>query len=347
MKTPIFFLAAVLMSGMAGAQSARQPVQPQQDAAETAARLQAIQANAAAEKSRISGETPKQQELDGKLKSAANMLREPNGNEKLMAQKGQGQLDAAIKNLSGEAKSALSSAALKAAAGSGGSAAQPAASAEPPKPAPLKPTSLANPDERGKNKVIITAKGAAFFDPATSIGLFTEDVEVHHPQFYIQCDEFEIHLIPPEKKPAEAKPGDPKAAADKKPEPAKPASEGAGNESVKMAIARGRTVTIEKLTETGDVQVGRCKHATYQGASEDTILRDWPQVQRGQHLQIATDPSTYMVIKKNGELKTYGPSRTEILQESEMAKPKGNLKPIAGGSPAPSGATISNGPGQR
>ncbi len=332
MKTLHFLLAALLAAGMAGAQSSRPASQLQRDAAETAARLRSTQASAADEKNRITGETPKQQELDGRLKSASNMLREPSGAEKLLAQKGQGQIDAAIKNLSGEAKSALSSSALKAATGGGAPA---AAAAEPPKPAPLRPTTLDNPDERGKNKVIITAKGAAFFDPATSIGLFTEDVEVHHPQFYIQCDEFEIHLIPPEKqgKEGEKKPEDPKAGG-KKEEPAKPKGDAASNESVKMAIARGRRVIIEKLTETGDVQVGTCRHATYQGASEDTILRDFPQVQRGQHLQIATDPSTYMVIKKNGELKTYGPSRTEILQESEMKKPKG-LKPQPVAGPVP------------
>ena len=113
-------------------------------------------------------------------------------------------------------------------------------------------------------------------------------------------------------------------------EPAKPAAPGApakgadgqpvSDSSIKFAIARGRMVTIEKLTETGDLQIGHAKHATYDGATGNILLRDFPQVQRGQHLQIATDPVTTMTLKQNGALDTKGPSRTEIVQD----KPKSN-----------------------
>jgi hypothetical protein len=80
------------------------------------------------------------------------------------------------------------------------------------------------------------------------------------------------------------------------------------------------------------VQVGHAKHATYDGATGDILLRDFPQVQRGQHLQIATSPATTMTLKQNGALNTRGPSRTEIIQDT---KPKGGSKLNSPPPPAP------------
>ena len=176
------------------------------------------------------------------------------------------------------------------------------------------------------SKVIITCTGAAFFDSETSIALFTENVEVRHPQFYVLCDEFEVHMIKEEKPKEGEKPKAADPIKDPIKEPAKPAGAQppGGDSSIKFAIARGRMVTIEKLTETGEVQVGHAKHATYEGSTGNILLRDFPQVQRGQHLQIATDPSTTMVLKQNGALDTKGPSRTEIVQE---ANPKSTPRP--------------------
>ena len=174
------------------------------------------------------------------------------------------------------------------------------------------------------SKVIITCTGAAFFDSETSIALFTDNVEVRHPQFFVLCDEFEVHMLKDEKpkegeKPkAEAKPD--AGGATKAPgTPAGGTGETApdNDSGIKFAIARGRMVTIEKLTETGEIQVGNARHATYDGATGDILLRDFPQVQRGHHLQIATSPATTMTLKQNGALNTRGPSRTEIIQDAK------------------------------
>lgn len=309
----------------------------EQDAREAAVRLNAAGQNRAAEEVQIQDSQSKQQAVSQKMDRAAReLLREPDPKEIAASQKAQRSLDAAVNNLSAEGKALLAQSARTGpttsprpeivdpapgpktgAAGSGTTAPQGA-----PKPVPMRQTTLENPEMKG-NKVVVTCTGVAFFDAEKSIAIFTDNVEVHHPQFYVSCDEFEVHMIQQEKPApgAQDKPGEPAApapASDSGPSQTK--STGASDSNIKMAIARGRKVVIEKLTETGDVQVGQCRHATYVGATGDILLRDWPQVQRGQHLQIATDPNTRMTLKQNGALQTEGPSRTEILQD---AKPKG------------------------
>ena len=81
----------------------------------------------------------------------------------------------------------------------------------------------------------------------------------------------------------------------------------------------GRKVVIRKLDEKGELQIGICRHATYIGESGDIILREMPQVQRGNNVIIARDPSTYMVLKQNGELKVHGPADTKIEQKPDLA----------------------------
>jgi hypothetical protein len=151
------------------------------------------------------------------------------------------------------------------------------------------------------------------------IAIFSDNVEVRHPQFFISCDELEVHMV----KEDGAKPGAAAKAKPPNPAPAAPPVEVATPENatgVKFAIARGRMVVIEKLTETGELQVGKCRHATFEGSTEDMLLRDFPQVQRGNTLQVATDPSTTMTIKKNGQFSASGPSRTDIVKDVPTKK---------------------------
>ena len=104
-----------------------------------------------------------------------------------------------------------------------------------------------------------------------------------------------------------------------------PATPEKANEAEQSGVdkirARGAMVIVEKYTETGDIQVGKCKDLTYDGITQIVILRVWPQVQRGPHLQIASEPGTFMTILPDGNFKTTGPARTEILQ-GDAAKPK-------------------------
>jgi lipopolysaccharide export system protein LptA len=114
-------------------------------------------------------------------------------------------------------------------------------------------------------------------------------------------------------------------------DPLNPGSNKAQDSRIKTAIARGSMVTIEKLTETGDVQRGNCKRAVYKGATGEIVMTENPQVQRGNILHIATDPSTQMTFDMDGRLHTSGGrQRTVVL-------------PSSGPGAAPGGATLPQG----
>lgn len=193
------------------------------------------------------------------------------------------------------------------------------------KPQPIRPTPLNRPAKQEPERTVITSEGAAFFDSKQAMGVFTDDVIVNHPQFHITCDVLEVYMLKdgetPEAKPRPANvlPGE---------------AEHTPDSSVKQAIAKGRKVVIQKLSETGEVQIGICRHATYVGATGEIIMRDYPQVQRGRNVVIATDPSTVMTIKPTGELRTQGPNRVDIIQGDA------NKKDATGSGVAPAGASV-------
>ena len=171
------------------------------------------------------------------------------------------------------------------------------------------PGNPAKSDAASEAPIDIVNQGALYFDSAQSMAIFTEDVVVNHPQFHLTCDELQVYMLKEGEK------------GSKEPAPASPALPGAApqpkqDSSVKQAIATGRKVVIQKRSENGEMQIGIARHATYIGESGDIILREMPQVQRARNLIIATDRSTYMVFKQNGELKVHGPARTEIIQEA-------------------------------
>jgi len=195
------------------------------------------------------------------------------------------------------------------------------------KPAPMKATPLAKPVSEAE-KTVITSTGAAYFDSKQAMGVFTDDVVVQHPQFHITCDVLEVYM----RKEGEAAPAPAPRRDPQTPPPLpgeSPRNDGLGDSGVERAIAKGRKVVIQKLSETGDIQIGICRHATYDGASGDIIMRDYPQVQRGRNVVIATDSSTVMTIKPNGELKTAGPTRVDLLPSDGKDKKKDNQTPAS------------------
>ncbi|MBO0696716.1 MAG: hypothetical protein J2P56_11535, partial [Verrucomicrobia bacterium] len=64
----------------------------------------------------------------------------------------------------------------------------------------------------------------------------------------------------------------------------------------------------------------------YTAASGDVELAGTPRVQEGPNLHVATSPDTVMVISQNSQLRTHGPSRTEIVQQPNDEK-KGQTNP--------------------
>lgn len=183
----------------------------------------------------------------------------------------------------------------------------------------------------------ILSEGAVYLDSAQALAIFTDDVVLDHPQFHMTSDKLEVYFI----KGSDEKPAAEKAAEGGKPpgpdappkaQPVDGPAPQTGDAKLKQAIATGKKVVVRKLDENGEPQIGICRHLTYMGDSGDVILREMPQVQRGNNVIIARDSSTYMVLRQNGELKVHGPADTRIQQKPDaVGKPKASA-------PAPSDA---------
>lgn len=192
--------------------------------------------------------------------------------------------------------------------------AQPAAP-QGPKPLALQPLNT-QPLKNTQPTAIIEAEKSDF-DLNAGVFIYSGNVRARHPDFYIECEELEVHMIMDKK-------GQPKTA-DSPPEPQKPdAAITAAPEKkkdkappIKKAIARGPMVTIEKRDENGDVQIGKCRRLDYDGATGKIVLSDYPQVQRGNILHIATQPDTTMTFDQSGRLQTNGRPRTVILSDDK------------------------------
>lgn len=189
-----------------------------------------------------------------------------------------------------------------------------------PQPKPLQPLNLDEVPKATKGQIDITAQKSAFFDANNNYGIYTGDVKARHPQMYIECEELELFMAKqggsilgapkPKKTGPAAKDADilatPKKAANTAP-------------PIDKADARGPMVTIEKISEDGELQIGHCKHLIYDGKTEQTTLLEWPQVQAGNQLHKATEAGCIMVIDKTGKLTTTGGHETIILQGDEIA----------------------------
>jgi lipopolysaccharide export system protein LptA len=183
----------------------------------------------------------------------------------------------------------------------------------------------------------ILSEGAVYLDSAQALAIFTDDVVLDHPQFHMTSDKLEVYFVKGgDKKPALEKEGQGNKAAEPdaapKAQPVDRPAPQAGDARLKQAIATGKKVVVRKLDENGEPQIGICRHLTYLGDSGDVILREMPQVQRGNNVIIARDSSTYMVMKQNGELKVHGPADTRIQQKSDaVGKPKASAPDAAPG----------------
>ena len=201
-----------------------------------------------------------------------------------------------------------------------------------PQPKPLQPLNLDEAPKATKGQIDITAQKNSYFDANNNYGMFTGDVKARHPKMYIECEELELYMTKQEGgvlgAPKPKKTGPPAKDADILAAPKKPVNTAP---PIDKADARGPMVTVEKMTEDGELQIGRCKHLIYDGKTERTTLLEWPQVQAGNQLHKATEAGCIMVIDKNGKLTTTGGHETIILQGDEIA-PRRNGQ----ASPAPS-----------
>lgn len=201
-----------------------------------------------------------------------------------------------------------------------------------PQPKPLQPLNLDEAPKATKGEIDVRAQKHSFFDANTNYGIFTGDVRVRHPQMYIECEELELYMTKQEGGGVLGAPKPKKAGPAAKDADIIAAPKKAGNAPppIDKADARGPMVTIEKISEDGELQIGRCKHLIYNGKTEITTLLEWPQVQAGNQLHKATEAGCIMEIDRTGKLTTTGGHETIILQGDEIAPRRGGQT-----SPAP------------
>src|SRR5213082_1436246 len=152
----------------------------------------------------------------------------------------------------------------------------------------------------------------AFFDSTKNMGIFSGRVKVVDPRFNLQSDKLTVFITKGK------------------------------NQSLEKAVAEGSVGLVRDRPDPNGGPptraVGRSDKATYTATTGDVELVGTPRVQEGQNLHVATSPDTIMIISQNSQLKTHGPSRTEIVQQPKEEQTKENKseakKPEA--QPAPS-----------
>jgi lipopolysaccharide transport protein LptA len=153
----------------------------------------------------------------------------------------------------------------------------------------------------------------AFFDSSKNMGIFSGRVKVVDPRFNLQSDKLTVFITKGQ------------------------------NQSLEKAIAEGNVGLVRDRPDPNGGPptraVGRSDKATYTANTGDVELMGTPRVQEGPNLHVATSPDTVMVIGQNSQLRTHGPSRTQIVQQPNEEK-KGQANPsqtpAAQASPAPS-----------
>jgi lipopolysaccharide transport protein LptA len=152
----------------------------------------------------------------------------------------------------------------------------------------------------------------AFFDSTKNMGIFTGRVKVVDPRFNLQSDKLTVFITKGE------------------------------NQSLEKAIAEGNVGLIRDRPAANGAPptraVGRCDKATYVATTGDVELAGTPRVQEGPNLHVATSPDTVMVISQNSELRTHGPSRTEIVQQPKEEPGKENKGEAKKPGPQPTAA---------
>ena len=97
---------------------------------------------------------------------------------------------------------------------------------------------------------------------------------------------------------------------------------GPNRKGLSKVIATGSVViTQEKTNDRGEVvkSIGKCGKATYDAATGDVTMEEWPQIQQGINNQVATQENTVMILNAKGRSRTIGGSRTMIIDQGTNA----------------------------
>ena len=140
----------------------------------------------------------------------------------------------------------------------------------------------------------------AFFDSTKNKGIFSGRVKVTDPRFNLQSDKLTVFITKGQ------------------------------NQGLEKAIAEGNVGLVRDRPDPNGGPptraVGRADKAVYTAATGDVELTGTPRVQEGLNMHVATSADTVMIINQNSQLRTHGPSRTEIRQEPKE-ETKGETKP--------------------
>src|SRR5213076_356176 len=134
----------------------------------------------------------------------------------------------------------------------------------------------------------------AFFDSTKNMGIFSGRVKVVDPRFNLQSDKLTVFITKGQ------------------------------NQSLEKAVAEGSVGLVRDRPDPNGGPptraVGRSDKATYTATTGDVELRGTPRVQEGANMHVATSPDTIMIISQNSQLRTHGPSRTQIVQQPNEEK---------------------------
>ena len=139
-------------------------------------------------------------------------------------------------------------------------------------------------------EIEIEAQGGSTFNSKANLVVFEKEVKVNDPRFDLICDKLIVFL----KKDAKE-----------------------GESPLDKAIATGKKVVVRKVGAEGEVQIGQARKVTFEGATGDIILQDWPQVQSGFKLIQARSQGTIITLNENGKMNVEGPSYTKIIQPAK------------------------------
>lgn len=150
------------------------------------------------------------------------------------------------------------------------------------------PFALAGNADRPKNtRTVIESDDGASFENASNTADFTGHVSVKDAQFDLTCDKLHVVL-----------------RADRK--------------GLEKVVATGNVVIVqEKRNDRGDLvkSIGKCGKATYDAATGDVTMENWPQIQQGINNQVATQQNTVMILNAKGRSRTIGGQRTMIVDQ--------------------------------
>jgi lipopolysaccharide export system protein LptA len=185
------------------------------------------------------------------------------------------------------------------------------------------PSGTESGDKKEKGPTIITALEATF-DQRKNVAVFIGNVVVKDPEFNVTCDKLTAYLKhdePPAKGPKGAVKATP-APATPSPTggtPVKKKSGGLDKAHAERTTEKRVIITQDKVEEDGTIthSIGISDVADYDTVTGDVILHGWPDVTQKGNRCIATDPSTWMRLNRDGHMDAHGPHRTIIIDTGD------------------------------